>query len=119
MEDNEIHRYAVYLGHLGGTAKHKRLSKEVRTQRAKNAGRKKGLKMNNDRTLPTQEDLMKKAVKTPISARFVIASDYLDVIKELRDNKKLTWLEIARWFKAQEIPLSKAAVTSAYHNSKS
>jgi len=113
---------AVALGRLGGSkggrARAEKLSPERRREIALHASKFRwegGLIMEKSK-IPSLEDLMNKAQNTPAGSKLIIASDYLTVIKHLRDEKGFTWKQIAIWFREQGIPLSKSTITSAYHN---
>ncbi len=60
-------------------------------------------------------DLLKKAKKEDPMPTYRTASDYANVMQELR-SKHFTWEEVAQWFQGNGVPYSMPALRSAYRN---
>lgn len=74
--------------------------------------------MEKSKVLSSSELMAKAEKAVATGCKLVASSDYIDVIKHLREDKGFTWRQVAVWFREQGIPLSKASLSSAYYSAR-
>ena len=59
------------------------------------------------------QELLGMAKQEKEKAQFMLAKDYAEVIKELRE-RNFTWMEISAWFTLFQVPFSLSSIRRAY-----
>lgn len=69
--------------------------------------------------VPIPSEIKRLAEKEVPEPSFAYASDYVEAVKVLREEKGLTWDEVGRWFASRGVPFSAQALRSAYKRRES
>lgn len=69
-------------------------------------------------TLNSPEALLKVAEKEDPNICGPLASDYVEIIHKLREEKHFTWKDVEKWFEKHDLPFSDTTLTSVYRKWK-